>query len=185
MPSVDVMKKRQKYLQELVGVKTILHTGAFWHPYYVNDLGAIIAQVSTCRSDSYRAAHQIPLAGNGQSSRASAPQLLSRRCRSIASPSVARAALAQQGPFPPHPDGSHPLSRLLCQGADSAHQQSCLCSLPLVHPEWQVLCQSMPARIHDDQHTGGRVALEGERAHGGLGGRTHAIPSALHDWCCR
>lgn len=45
VPSVKQMKAQQTGLQERIGLKTIEKSGAFGHPYFVNDLGEIIAQV--------------------------------------------------------------------------------------------------------------------------------------------
>lgn len=45
VPSVKMMKSYQAGLQKMCGVETIKYDGALGHTYYVNDLGAIIAQV--------------------------------------------------------------------------------------------------------------------------------------------
>lgn len=45
VPSVDVMKSIDEYLQSLCGIHTVHHEGALGHIYYMNDLAGIIRQV--------------------------------------------------------------------------------------------------------------------------------------------
>lgn len=45
VPSVDVMKSVDEYLQSLCGIHTVRHQGALGHIYYMNDLAGIIRQV--------------------------------------------------------------------------------------------------------------------------------------------
>ncbi|KAE9385484.1 hypothetical protein BT96DRAFT_949810 [Gymnopus androsaceus JB14] len=44
VPSVDVMKSVDDYLQSLCGIHTVHHQGALGHIYYMNDLAGIIRQ---------------------------------------------------------------------------------------------------------------------------------------------
>ncbi|KAJ3719382.1 hypothetical protein C8R42DRAFT_697165 [Lentinula raphanica] len=44
VPSVDVMKSIDEYLQSLCGINTTRHQGALGHVYYMNDLAGIIRQ---------------------------------------------------------------------------------------------------------------------------------------------
>ncbi|KAE9398389.1 hypothetical protein BT96DRAFT_957615 [Gymnopus androsaceus JB14] len=44
VPSVDVMKSVDDYLQSLCGIHTVCHQGALGHIYYMNDLAGIIRQ---------------------------------------------------------------------------------------------------------------------------------------------
>ena len=45
VPSVDVMKSVDDYLQSLCGIHTVRYQGALGHIYYMNDLAGIIRQV--------------------------------------------------------------------------------------------------------------------------------------------
>lgn len=45
VPSPYIVKTAQEILQSSCGIKTNRYMGAFGHPYYVNDLASIIAQV--------------------------------------------------------------------------------------------------------------------------------------------
>ncbi|KAJ3720040.1 hypothetical protein C8R42DRAFT_583769 [Lentinula raphanica] len=44
VPSVNVMKSIDEYLQSLCGINTTRHQGALGHVYYMNDLAGIIRQ---------------------------------------------------------------------------------------------------------------------------------------------
>lgn len=76
VPSVGVMKDKQKWLQQLAGVETRKYKGAFGHTYYVNDIGQIIAQVGSHTSpcDLDLTYHRI---GNGQPSCSTSSLILS------------------------------------------------------------------------------------------------------------
>jgi len=45
LPSEAVMKDIDEVLQMSCGIDTIRYKGPFGHPYYINHLGSIIAQV--------------------------------------------------------------------------------------------------------------------------------------------
>lgn len=45
IPSVDVMKSIDEYLQSLCGIHTARYEGALGHIYYMNNLAGIIRQV--------------------------------------------------------------------------------------------------------------------------------------------
>ena|SRR5882762_6885923 len=47
LPLSAVMKEIDQVLQMSCGIDTIQYKGAFGHPYYVNHLGSIIAQVES------------------------------------------------------------------------------------------------------------------------------------------
>jgi hypothetical protein len=45
VPSTDILKKLDRQLQELYGIRTHRYEGALGHVYYMNNLSDMIAQV--------------------------------------------------------------------------------------------------------------------------------------------
>lgn len=64
VPSVDVMKSVDDYLQSLCGIHTVRHEGALGHIYYMNDIAGIICQ----GSHSFMTSNGLMMrSGNGKS----------------------------------------------------------------------------------------------------------------------
>lgn len=76
VPSVDVMKSVDDYLQSLCGIHTVRHEGALGHIYYMNDLAGIIRQVSHYFMSSNSLTMRL---GNGKSACAETYSALPRR----------------------------------------------------------------------------------------------------------
>lgn len=80
LPSEGVMKEISECLQKKCGIDTVHYKGPFGHPYYVNHLAAIIAQVCALSKILLCALAGMISSGNGEPSGRAASSFLPRRC---------------------------------------------------------------------------------------------------------
>jgi hypothetical protein len=87
LPSDRIMDDVDKALQKLCGIQTIRYSGKLGHVYHVNDLAAIIAQVSNIPLFSSVFLNYIT--GNGQSNHTPKPSFFPGRHRPFTLSSMA------------------------------------------------------------------------------------------------